>query len=144
MAAIAFFPRERPGRTQAAFSFGGPCPIWVDAVEKVLSESLERNNRIRTVGWLNRNCVRGHYSESMLRVRAHKIVFQQYRSKADLTPLAMSAVPPKDVDGQSLDIRFVPCVDGSELARTFFTYAVTLVGAAMCSAFKRGTRDRWP
>ena len=29
--------------------------------------------------------------------------------------------------------RFGPCVDGSELARTFFTSAV-LVGAAMCSA----------
>ncbi len=27
-----------------------------------------------------------------------------------------------------------PCVDGSELARTFFTYA-ELVGAPMCSAF---------
>src|SRR5665811_740617 len=31
--------------------------------------------------------------------------------------------------------RFVPCVDGSELARAFFTFAA-LVGAAMCSAFK--------
>jgi hypothetical protein len=30
-----------------------------------------------------------------------------------------------------------PCVDGSELARTFFTPAA-LVGAAMCSAFERG------
>ena len=32
------------------------------------------------------------------------------------------------------NVRFVPCVDGSELARTFFTFAA-LVGAAMCSAF---------
>jgi len=31
----------------------------------------------------------------------------------------------------------LPCVDGSELARTFFTFAA-LVGAAMCSAFNRG------
>ena len=30
-------------------------------------------------------------------------------------------------------VRFVPCVDGSELARAFFTLAA-LVGAAMCSA----------
>src|ERR1035441_7091918 len=30
----------------------------------------------------------------------------------------------------------LPCVDGSELARIFFTCAA-LVGAAMCSAFKR-------
>ena len=37
----------------------------------------------------------------------------------------------------------VPCVDGSELARTFFTFAA-LVGAAMCSAFKCGTQGRWP
>jgi pimeloyl-ACP methyl ester carboxylesterase len=36
-----------------------------------------------------------------------------------------------------------PCVDGSELARAFFTFAA-LVGAAMCSAFKRGIRSRWP
>jgi hypothetical protein len=32
----------------------------------------------------------------------------------------------------------VPCVDGSELARAFFTFAA-LVGAAVCSAFKCGT-----
>src|SRR5260370_4295131 len=31
-----------------------------------------------------------------------------------------------------------PCVDGSGLARVFFTFAA-LVGAAMCSAFERGT-----
>ena len=30
-------------------------------------------------------------------------------------------------------VGFVPCVDGSELARAFFTFAA-LVGAAMCSA----------
>jgi hypothetical protein len=36
-----------------------------------------------------------------------------------------------------------PCVDGSGLARVFFTYAA-LVGAAMCSAFERGTLGRWP
>jgi hypothetical protein len=31
----------------------------------------------------------------------------------------------------------VPCVDGSELARAFFTFAA-LVGAAMCSASHDG------
>ena len=36
-----------------------------------------------------------------------------------------------------------PCVDGSELARLFFTSAA-LVGAAMCSAFECGSHDRWP
>jgi hypothetical protein len=36
-----------------------------------------------------------------------------------------------------------PCVDGSELARTFFTLA-ELVGAPVCSAFERGSHDRRP
>jgi hypothetical protein len=56
----------------------------------------------------------------------------------------MSAIPPKaDIDGRSPDVRFVPCVDGSELARDIFTFA-ELVGAAMCSACLRGSHDRWP
>jgi hypothetical protein len=38
---------------------------------------------------------------------------------------------------------YVPCVDGSELARAFFRFAA-LVGAAMCSAFRCGSHDRWP
>src|ERR1019366_1868733 len=59
------------------------CLQLADSVDKVLSEPLERNNRIRTASCLNRNCVRGSDFESMLRVRAHKIVFQHYRSKAD-------------------------------------------------------------
>jgi len=34
----------------------------------------------------------------------------------------MSALPPKaDIGTQSRDVRFVPCVDGSELARRIFT-----------------------
>jgi len=56
----------------------------------------------------------------------------------------MSALPPKaDPGTQPRDVRFVPCVDGSELARDIFTFA-ELVGAAMCSAFKCGSHDRWP
>jgi len=43
----------------------------------------------------------------------------------------------------ALDVRFVPCVDGSELARDIFTFA-ELVGAAMCSACLCGSYDRWP
>jgi hypothetical protein len=39
-----------------------------------------------------------------------------------------------DIRARSRQVRFVPCVDGSELARAFFTFAA-LVGAAMCSAF---------
>jgi hypothetical protein len=35
------------------------------------------------------------------------------------------------------EVRFVPCVDGSELASAFFTFA-GLVGAAMCSASHDG------
>ena len=56
----------------------------------------------------------------------------------------MSALPRKaDINGCNRIVRYVPCVDGSELASAFFTFAA-LVGAAMCSAFKRGTRGRWP
>src|SRR6516165_6131390 len=54
-----------------------------------------------------------------------------YRSPA---PLAMSALD---------QMCFVPCVDGSELARKICTFAA-LVGAAMCSACLRGSHDRWP
>ncbi len=58
--------------------------------------------------------------------------------------IAMTAVNPKaDISRRHSNARYVPCVDGSELARTFFTFAA-LVGAAMCSAFKCGTRGRWP
>jgi len=57
---------------------------------------------------------------------------------------AMSALPLKaDIDRRQQDVRFVPCVDGSELARDIFTFA-ELVGAAMCSACLRGSHDRWP
>ena len=56
----------------------------------------------------------------------------------------MSASPPMATVGcQNLFGRKGPCVDGSGLARDFFTSAA-LVGAAMCSAFQRGSRDRWP
>ncbi len=41
--------------------------------------------------------------------------------------------------GAKTNVCFGPCVDGSELARALFTLAA-LVGAAMCSAFKCGTR----
>jgi hypothetical protein len=37
-----------------------------------------------------------------------------------------------DIYATQADIRFVPCVDGSELARAFFTFAA-LVGAATTS-----------
>ena len=46
----------------------------------------------------------------------------------------MSALPPKaDMLSVGIDVRLVPCVDGSWLAMAFFTCAA-LVGAAMCSA----------
>jgi hypothetical protein len=55
-----------------------------------------------------------------------------------------SASPPQtDIDPRLLSVGFGPCVDGSELERTFFTCAA-LVGAAMCSAFECGSHDRWP
>src|SRR3954469_21534665 len=55
-----------------------------------------------------------------------------------------SALSPIADVGADIDFcRFGPCVDGSELARAFFTCA-GLVGAAMCSAFGCGSHDRWP
>src|SRR5215475_13329209 len=60
------------------------CPLWVDTVEKVVSDPPKRNNRTRTARYLNRNCVRGRDFESMLRIQGRKIVFQQYRPKADI------------------------------------------------------------
>jgi hypothetical protein len=30
------------------------------------------------------------------------------------------------------------------VGKNFLHYAAALVGAAMCSAFKRGSHDRWP
>src|SRR5262249_12393831 len=69
-----------------ACSGKGPvlCSLWVDTVEKVVSDPPKRNNRIRTARYLNRNCVRGRDFESMLRIQGRKIVFQQYRSKSDI------------------------------------------------------------
>src|SRR5262249_24652546 len=64
---------------------GSLFPLWVDTVEKVVSDPPKRNNRIRTARYLNRNCVRGRDFESMLRIQGRKIVFQQYRSKADIS-----------------------------------------------------------
>jgi hypothetical protein len=47
--------------------------------------------------------------------------------------LGMSASPPtRPYCRTAANRRDVPCVDGSELARAFFTFAA-LVGAAMCS-----------
>src|SRR5262245_3516139 len=60
------------------------CPLMTDTVEKVVSGPPKRNNRIRTARYLNRNCVRGRDFESMLRIQGRKIVFQQYRPKADI------------------------------------------------------------
>ena len=50
---------------------------------------------------------------------------------------ATAQVPAIDVS------RCMPCVDGSKLARASSRFAA-LVGAAMCSAFRWGSHDRWP
>src|SRR5262249_27487138 len=77
------------------------CPLWVDTVEKVVSDPPKRNNRIRTARYLNRNCVRGRDFESMLRIQGRKIVFQQYRSEADI--FAMRRRCPLYSSHQSID-----------------------------------------
>jgi hypothetical protein len=53
----------------------------------------------------------------------------------------MSAFPPKSAYVRTLvDVSEMPCVDGSVLARAFFTFAAW-VGAAMCLAFRCGSHD---
>jgi hypothetical protein len=59
----------------------------MDAVEKVGSSLPERNNGIKTSNILNRCCVFASSLESMLLGKAPKIVFRQYRPKADMRPL---------------------------------------------------------
>jgi hypothetical protein len=67
-------------------------------------------------------------------------VISGYRRVSKSCPLYK---PRTDIDQHEREVRKVPCVDGSELARAFFTYAA-LVGAAMCSACRCGSHDRWP
>ncbi len=51
------------------------------------------------------------------------------------TASLMSALPPRtDIMWRAGHVRFVPCVDGSVLARVFLNDIARLVGAAMCSA----------
>ena len=64
------------------------CPSWqsrADAVEKVRSILLTRNNRIRGVDFLSRTCAFDAHFESMLLGEPSKIVFRQHRPNADIT-----------------------------------------------------------
>src|SRR5262249_5333853 len=116
---------------------GRPCPLWVDTVEKVVSDPPKRNNRIRTARYLNRNCVRGRDFESMLRIQGRKIVFQQYRSKADIRAAkGMSALPPKaDMCGATRDVRFGPKADMLSHSITSLALARSDCGTVRPNAF---------
>ena len=75
--------------------------------------------------------MRSNNAERTLRplwVISDRAIQRQGRPMSAVTP-----TPIADKGGCNRIVRFVPCVDGSELARTFFTLAA-LVGAAMCSA----------
>ena len=72
---------------------------------------------------------RGQFLRDM---RTHVRIWSLARS-ASIEPCG-SYFLTMDPKSDSLRVRFGPCVDGSELARDFFTSAA-LVGAAMCSAF---------
>src|SRR5262245_27803191 len=84
---VRFTPKSRHRSVQFE------CPLRADTVEKVVSDPPKRNNRIRTARYLNRNCVRGRDCESMLRIQGRKIVFQQYRSIADIFHLRGRTFP---------------------------------------------------
>src|SRR5262245_40070940 len=104
------------------------CPLWVDTVEKVVSDPPKRNNRIRTARYLNRNCVRGRDFESMLRIQGRKIVFQQYRPKADIcgAPAHVRFTPNSDIDCVFQHVRFGPTADSCTAAkRTLFDHLVS-------------------
>src|SRR5262249_7213183 len=88
------------------FGSGSRCPLWVDTVEKVVSDPPKRNNRTRTARYLNRNCVRAAILNQCCAFRAAKSFFNSIGQKQTFAlHQPMSALP--------------PCVDGSELARTF-------------------------
>jgi hypothetical protein len=55
-----------------------------DAVEKVRSRQLRRNNRIKTGSVVNRCCVFSSSLESILSEKVSKILFKQHRPEADL------------------------------------------------------------
>src|SRR5215813_2279046 len=99
--------------TRARAPLSPKCPLWVDTVEKVVSDPPKRNNRIRTARYLNRNCVRGRDFESMLRIQGRKIVFQQYRSKADICSAKRHVrfTPESDIDCVFRHVRFRPIAD---------------------------------
>jgi hypothetical protein len=75
-------------------------------------------------------------------VREEIAAASRYRELGSGSGRSMSALKRITDSGRtSREVRKVPCVDGSELARTFFTFAA-LVGAAMCSACRCGSHDR--
>ena len=64
-------------------------------------------------------------------------------STTDLPPLKSDFRSTPNTGHRRHHVGFVLCVDGSGLARAFFT-SQAWVGAAMCSAFRCGSHDRWP
>ena len=76
-------------------------------------------------------------------VRAPDVRFRSKRRETALQHLLSAYGPITDERADIQLVGFVPCVDGSEVARTFFTFAA-LVGAPVCSAFRCGSHDRWP
>jgi hypothetical protein len=68
--------------------------IWVDTVEKVTGNETPllkmENFRIRRAGVLNQNSVFGRNSAKIFFSPGAKIVFQQYRSQADMDSNAWS------------------------------------------------------
>lgn len=75
-AATSFFQAKRPVT---------PCPLRVDAVDKVGDEQRAGNNRIQVPRFLNQCCAPDSYLESMLLTRPSKNVYRQHRSEADIT-----------------------------------------------------------
>src|SRR5208283_2914277 len=86
------------------------CPLRVDAVEKVASVPLARNNRIEETDILNRSYAFDSGFESMLLGDPPKILFQQYRLKADKpSHTKLRRCPrPKDIATRPRQVCFTP------------------------------------
>src|SRR5215831_5041516 len=106
------------------------CP-WTTRILVEICIGLEINGYLRPSS--DRPSYGGLASDSRRDFRPVNVRFGSKASTQQLRP--RSALPPKaDKERKSWYVRFVPCVDGSELARLFFTFAgwsVAIQGGAL-------------
>ena len=111
----------------------------------VVVEALGQERDLRSIRLRNEPLHAQPPAANSLAESYRRSVFTQPGSEAEIPTLAHRLPHPRKQTSQSTsaDVGFVPCVDGSVLARIFL-HVAGLVGAAMCSAFVCGSHDRWP